>query len=232
MERIKSGGTLRVGTTGDYKPFSFRAADGGYSGADIDMARSLARSLGVAVSFVPTTWATLAQDFGSGKFDMAVGGVTILPPRQKLGDFSHTTYVDGKQPVTRCEDRAKYTSIVAIDRPEVRVVVNPGASNEEFARKNFPHASLTVHADNPTVPKEIEAGRADVFVTDGIEVAHIAAVDPALCAADVPAPFTHLEKAFWLQRDPEFVALVDEWLDGEIASGAWRHSLDAALHAP
>ncbi len=232
LDGIRASGTLRVGTTGDYKPFSFRAEGGGYSGADIDMARRLAQRMGVGITFVPTSWSALGADFAANRFDMAVGGVTILPARQRAGDFSHVTYVDGKRPVTRCADRDRFTSVAAIDQPGVRVVVNPGASNEEFARRNFPHAALTVHPDNPTVPREVADGRADVFVTDGIEVEHIAAVDHALCPARVKDAFTRLEKAYWLQRDPEFLALVDAWLDGEVASGAWARTLNAALQAP
>ena len=89
------------------------------------------------------------------------------------------------------------------------MVVNPGASNEQFARANFPHARLTVHADNATVFDEIVAGREDVMVTDGIEVDHQAFIHPELCATKVAAPFTRLEKAYWMQDDPALQAAVD-----------------------
>jgi len=172
LDAIKARGVLHVGTTGDYKPFTFRNQDGTYYGADIEMAKRLADRVGVKVEFVPTVWARLADDFAARKFDIAMGGVTILPARAKLGDFSTVTYVDGKRPVARCADQDRFTSIERIDRPDVRVVVNPGASNEQFAREHFPHAKLTVHKDNATVFDEIVANRADVMVTDGIEGGH------------------------------------------------------------
>jgi cyclohexadienyl dehydratase len=204
LDAIHQSGTLRVGTTGDYKPFTFRNADGTYQGADIVMAQRLA----------------------------AEGGVTILPDRAARGDFTPATYVDGKRPVARCADRDRFVSIAAINRPDVRVVVNPGASNEAFARANFPRAMLTVHADNPTVADEIIAGRADVFVTDGIEVEHIALLHKELCPTAVPALFTRLEKAYWMQRDPALALAVDTWLNGQITSGAWHQTLEAALASP
>lgn len=232
LDQIHASGTLRVGTTGDYKPFSFRNPDGSYVGADIDMARRLAAKLGVRAVFVPTAWGRLNADYLAGAFDIAVGGVTNLPPRAALGPFSRTVYVDGKRPIARCADRDRFTSIAAIDRPEVHAIVNPGASNEEFAHARFPHANLTVHADNATVFDEIAAGRADVMVTDGIEVDHQAFLHKELCPAAVPEPFTRLEKAYWLRPDPEFAAVVDTWLAGEIDSGAWKATLDRALAAP
>jgi cyclohexadienyl dehydratase len=232
LDAIHARGTLRVGTTGDYKPFTFRNPDGIYAGADIEMARRLAARLGVKVEFVPTQWGRMMDDFVAGKFDIAMGGVTNLPARAEKGLFSRTLYVDGKRPIARCADRERFTSIAAIDRPGVRVVVNPGASNEEFARKNFADARLTVHADNATVFDEIVAGRQDVMVTDGIEVDHQAFTHRDLCPTDVPEPFTHLEKAYWMQNDPDLAREVGAWLDGEIGSGAWQATLETALKSP
>ena len=230
LTAVRAAGVLRVGTTGDYKPFAFREPDGSYRGADIVMAQQLAADLGVKIQFVPTVWAKLNDDFAADKFDIAVGGVTILPAREKIAAFSTATLVDGKRPIVRCADKDRYTSIAAIDQPAVRVVVNPGASNEDFARAQFPHAKLTVHPDNVSVFDEIVAGREDVMVTDGIEVDHQALLHKELCAAAVPAPFTQLEKAYMLPRDPAFVQAVDRWWATEKASGGWTRALDAAQH--
>jgi cyclohexadienyl dehydratase len=230
LSQVRASGVLRIGTTGDYKPFAFRDPDGSYHGADVTMARLLAADLGVRAEFVPTSWPKIDSDFAAGRFDIAVGGVTILPAREKFAAFSTATLVDGKRPIVRCADKDRYTSIASIDQPGVRVVVNPGASNEAFARAKLPQAQLTVHPDNATVFDEIVAGREDVMVTDGIEVDHQAMLHPELCAASVEAPFTQLEKAFMLPKDPAFVAEVDRWWAGEVASGAWAKALDAAQH--
>ncbi len=230
LAHVRAAGVLRVGTTGDYKPFAFREPDGTYRGADIDMARQLAHELGVRAEFVPTTWATLERDFKADRFDIVVGGVTILPARQQIAAFSTATLADGKRPIVRCADKDRFISEASIDQPGIRVVVNPGASNEAFARTHFTHAQLTVHPDNVTVFDEIAAGREDVMVTDGVEVDHQATLRPELCAAAVPAPFTRLEKAYMLPQDPAFVAEVDRWWASEVASGAWTRALDKAQH--
>jgi cyclohexadienyl dehydratase len=232
LDAIRARGVLLVGSTGDYKPFTFRRSDGSFYGADIEMAQRLANRLGVKLQVVPTIWATLSQDFLDHKFDVAMGGITILPARSAIGSFSAVTYVDGKRPVARCADKERFTSIAAIDQPDVRVIVNPGAANEQFARANLSHAQLTVHRDNATVFDEIIAGHADVMVTDGIEADHQAVVHKELCPTHVAAPFTRLEKAYWMPKDPELLALVDTWLAEEKANGDWDRTLDAAQHMP
>ena len=232
LDAIKARGELRVGTTGDYKPFTFKEADGTPWGADIDMAKELAQKLGVKLVLVPTVWAQLLDDQLAGKFDVAMGGGTITPPRAEKLYFSKPTFVDGKRPIARCTDKEKFTTIEAINQPGVRVIVNPGAQNEKFARENFGKAQLTVHKDNATVFDEIAAGRADVMVTDGIEVDHTAHTLPVLCPAPVARPFTHLEKAYMLPKDDDLKVMIDSWLDDAQKSGRWQQVLDKAMAHP
>jgi cyclohexadienyl dehydratase len=231
LDAVRARGTLRVGTTGDYKPFTFRSADGTYSGADVVMAEHLAKELQVKLEFVPTTWSTLLPDFMAHKYDIAMGGVSILPDRAAQGAFSTAVNIDGKRPIVRCADRERFATIAAIDEPGVRVVEPPGASNEAFARANLTRAQLTIHQDNTTIFDEIIARRADVMVTDGIEVDHQAYLHPELCAADVPAPFSKVSKAYLLAKDdPDFLKFVNDWIAQEMSSGDWQHILDVAQH--
>jgi len=152
-------------------------------------------------------------------------------PRAEKAFFSIPTFVDGKRPLARREDRDRFTSIAAIDRPGVRVIANPGSANEAFARANFTRADVTIHHDNASVFEEIVAGRADVMVTDGLEADHQAELHPELCAVPVAAPFTRLEKAYMFARDPALKAFIDRWLAAAFASGAWQGALDRAMSA-
>ena len=62
LDAIVGGGTLRVGLTEDYRPFSFADASGKVEGIDVDMAMNLAQSLGVRLEIVKTSWSTLKSD--------------------------------------------------------------------------------------------------------------------------------------------------------------------------
>jgi cyclohexadienyl dehydratase len=231
LDAIRVRGVLRVGTTGDYRPFSFLRPDGSYEGADIDMAFDLAQLLEVGLEFVPTVWVRLLDDFLADRFDIAMGGVTVTAARAARGRFSIPTIVDGKRPLTRLADRERFTSLAAIDQPGVRVIANPGSANEAFARANFKRATVIIHHDNTTVFNEIVAGRADVMITDGLEADHQAHLHPELCAVRVPAPFTRLEKAYFFAPDPIMKDFVDGWLTEAMRSGAWQHALKKAMEA-
>ena len=232
LDDARQAGVLRVGTPGDYAPFSLKGADGSYTGADVTEATRLAQHLGLKLEWVATSWGKLADDTKAHRFDIAVGGISISPARKEFAAFSTVLVSDGKRPVVRCADKDKFTSVAAIDQPGVRVVVNPGGSNEAFAKANLTHAAVTVFPDNKTIANEIVAGRQDVMVTDGVEVDHDALVHPELCAAAVPAPFTHFENAFLLQPDPALEQAVDGVLDADVKSGAWAKTLADAERQP
>jgi cyclohexadienyl dehydratase len=227
LDQIIEKGILRVGTTGDYKPFTYLDKDASqYSGLDIDMAGGLASALGVKVEFVPTSWPKLMEDFAANKFDIAMGGVSITLERQKKAFFSLPYLRDGKTPITLCKNKKKFETIESIDKPKVKAVVNPGGTNEKFARAHFKNAQIVVVGDNTKTFDEIIAGRADVMVTDATEARFQQKQHPGiLCAVHPDKPFDFAEKAYLLPRDPAFKFFVDQWLYIVTRSAGYKNAL-------
>ena len=167
--------------------------------------------------------ATSLLAFSAGKFDIAMGGVSITLDRARKGYFSAPYLREGKTPIVRCGDVGRYDALPDIDRPDVRVVVNPGGTNERFARAHFKTAPVRIFPDNRAIFEEIAEGRADVMVTDVSETKYQAKLHPGvLCSAHPERPFDFAEKAYWLQRDAPLKAFVDTWLRISIESGAFR----------
>jgi chorismate mutase-like protein len=213
-EQIRARGVLRIGTTGDYAPYSILdPRTGAYVGADIALARRLALELGLRAEFVPTTWKTLLDDAAAGRFDVAMGGISVTPERERTQLFSKAYATDHKVPVTRCGEERRFDTRAEINRPEVRLIENPGGTNEQFARAQFPAAALVVHPDNRTVFEEIIARRADVMVTDSVEAQLQAASGKGLCQASTSSRWAPARKAIMLAPDPAFELQINRALD-------------------
>ncbi|MDI3421598.1 transporter substrate-binding domain-containing protein [Streptomyces luteolus] len=215
LDSVPRSGVLKVCTTGDYRPFThLDPADGSYSGIDIEMAEDLAESLGAKPEYVATTWANLTKDVAAGRCDIGVGGVSITLPRARQVYFGEPTREDGKTPIVRCADKDRFGegTLADIDKPGTTVIVNPGGTNEEFARENIKKATIKLHPENTTIFQEIVAGRADVMMTDASETLYQSKINPELCSLHPEKPFTFSEKAYALPRgDEQFKEYVDQF---------------------
>ena len=211
LDAVQKSGKLRVCTPGDYKPFSFLRPDGTYEGLDIDLVQTSAKALGVEIEMVKTAWPTLMKDF-TEKCDVAVGGISVTLDRQKTAFFTAPYMVNGKAPITKCENVAKFQTVADIDKPGVTVIENPGGSNERFARANFKQAKIVIFNDNTTIFDEILKGKADVMISESVEVIVQQKLRPGLCAVNPDKPLQYGEMAWLLPRgDPALKAWMDQW---------------------
>lgn len=195
VAEIVARDTLLVGTTGDYRPLSFCESDGSHWGFGIEMAREMANALGVETKFVRTSWPTLTADVLAEPqaFDLAIGGITITEARTAAMLMSEGYLANGKTILCRASESDRYKSLADIDRPGVRVMVNPGGLNEKFARERLTQATITVHQKNEEIPALIAEGRADVMITEITEAPYYVQSDPRLAAPLLSQPFTRGE---------------------------------------
>lgn len=227
LARVRASGMLRIGTTGDYEPFSLER-DGQLAGADVELARALAANLGVEPVFVRTSWPSLLADLAADRYDVALSGVSITPEREQAGAFSIPYQSGGKTIVARCAQRQDFDTLREVDSRSVRVVVNPGGTNERYVREHLHRAQVEVHPDNRTVFEEILDGRADAMITDDVEAELQAHRHPELCRT-YPGTLTRASKAIFMPRDPALKAAVDAWLAGAIDAGVPARLLEQAM---
>jgi len=231
LDEIFERGVVRVGTTGDYKPFTFLDKETkAYEGIDIDMAKSLAKALGVKLEFVPTTWKEIVTGVVEERYDVAMGGISKKLGRQMQVFFTIPYLETGKAPITLKENVDKFQTLEQIDREGVTVIVNPGGTNEQFARDNLKKAKIIVHDDNVTIFDQIVAGKADLMITDAVETLVQEQIHPELAAVNPDKPFTFTEFGYMLPRgDIVFKEWLDLWLHTAIKTGEFQEIFDSHI---
>lgn len=214
LDDIRDARVLKVCTTGDYRPFTYKdPKTGEYTGLDVDMARDLAKRLEVKAEFVDTTWKDLMPDF-LDSCDLAVGGVSISLERAEQAAFSTATLDEGKTPITLCENVDKFDTISKINQPGVRSITPIGGTNQKFADKHYPRGEIIEFEDNNSIFDEIIDGNADVMTTDASETRWVDNEHPELCAVHPDKPFNYSQKAYMLPRgDTAFKEYIDAWLN-------------------
>ena len=205
VAEILDRGTILFGTTGDYRPLSFCEPDGTYWGFGIEVAKEIANKLGVAPEFKKTSWPTLTADVLTEPqlFDLAIGGITITDARRETMLMSDGYLANGKTILCRASDADRYQSLADIDKPEVRVMVNPGGLNEKFANENLTHATIIVHQKNEEIPTLIAEGKADIMITEITEAPYYVQTDSRLAAPLLNKPFNHGEIGVLMKKGQE-----------------------------
>ena len=232
LDRIRSSGVLRVGTAGDYQPMSYLdPKTDTYVGFDAELAEDLAKDLGVKIEYVETSWPTLMEDTLAGKFDLAICGITITDERKEQALMSDGYLKNGKTVLCRAEDASKYTSLEAINRPDVRVMENPGGLNEKFARENLPDAELIIHEVNQEIPGLVASGKADVMITEIMEAGYYVGQDSRLAAPLIYEPFTHGQLGVLMPKGAEdLLTYVNDFLKKEKNAGRLDELADEYIY--
>lgn len=222
LARILARGTLRVGMTGDYRPFDIRdPKTGAFSGIDVAMARRLANSLSVRLQIVPTSWPALMAGLLAQRYDIAMGGITITLPRLETAFFSTPVLRAGKVPLTLCSNAARFATLAQIDRPGVKVIVNPGGTNAAFDKAHLHRAEIVVIKDNTATFGEILSGKVDLMITDNVEARLQHRLHPGLCAVHPGHPFDFAELGYMMPQDPALKSYVDAWLRIAMKTGVY-----------
>ncbi len=202
LDEILERGHILVGTTGDYKPFSYLNPETKkYEGHDIDAANKLAESLGIEARFVSTTWKTLVAGILENKYDIAMCGITRSLSRQKQVGLTDPYIKVGKSPLIRKADKDKYKTLADIDQPGVKIAVNPGGTNEKFVNANIKKATITVIPKNLAIPDVIAKGEADVMITDNVEAMVVSSKRPELYAVSPNDTLTKDDFGYMIIRD-------------------------------
>jgi cyclohexadienyl dehydratase len=215
---------LRVGTSGDYAPFSRAGAAPGTppEGFDAALLRAWAKERGRELVFVSFRWPELLPALEAGRFDMAASGITVRPERSAVGRF--TVAVAETQAFALARKGPEEASQAELDRPRVRIAVNAGGHLERVARAAFPRAAIVAVPDNDAVIEQLAAGRVDAVVTDAAEAPH--------WEKRVAAPLARIgplsrDRKAWLVRpeQAELASDFDVWLLAREADGSlakWR----------
>ena len=181
---------LRVGTSGDYPPFS-RAGEG----FDVEVAKLLARDLGYRIQWVAFRWPQLQEMVEANAFDVAMSGITWRAHRAVSGRMSRAVALGGP--------------CVLSKRPAGRVAVNRGGILERWARSRFRPEQIRTVDKNLSLPLLLQRDEVDAIVTDRFEIRHFRSA--GLSERCEPA---RDRKVYWVSpaRAQDLGPRVDRWL--------------------
>lgn len=232
LDRVLAAKELRVCIWPDYYGISYRnPRTQQLSGIDIDLARALAGDLGVAVRFVDSSFARLIDDVTQDRCDVAMFAIGITAARAEKLRFTRPHLVSDIYAITTRSNR-RIKEWADIDQPGVVVAVAKGTYHEPVMREKLKSARLLVTATPQGREQEVEAGRADVFMTDYPFTCRMLETTDWARLITPPSPYHLTSYAYAMQPDDDrwhdrlenFVAAIKR--DGRLMDAARRHKLE------
>ncbi len=235
LERIKASATLRVCIWPDYYGISFRnPKNGELSGIDVTLSEQFARELSVKPVYIDTNFATFTDELLADRCDIAMFGVGILPARAALVKFSQP-YLRSDIYAVTTKNHPSLKTWDDIDKPGRVVAVQTGTFMEPVMKASLKQAELMLVKLPNTREREVQSGRADVFMTDYPYSRRV--LDNSDWARVIPPdrPINPVSYAYavapgddaWLARIDKFVADIKR--DGRLLNAARAFKLDPII---
>lgn len=214
LKHIRARGELKVGLEAGYMPFEMRDKRGGIIGFDVDMAKLMARKLGVKLTLVNTQWDGIIPALLTSKFDILMSGMTITEERAKQVDFSDAYIVIGQSILIQPKFAAAVKSVADLNDPKYVVATKLGTTGDLAAAEYLPHATIQKFETEAEAILQVRGGRAAAFVYDLPYNAVYAARNPGQLVL-LSKPFTREELGWAIRKgDPEWRAWLNEFLVG------------------
>lgn len=223
LDKVKSEGILRAGTTGDWEPITvYDAETESYSGYDIEMFKALAKDLGVKLELVPVKWQNYAESLNSG--DIQIGGSAGVNKSRLLSIGLSDSYFENVfLPVVNVKNQSVLKGWDALNKPEVTIVTSPGTIFIDVIKENAPEAKLVLADNHDIGMKMVQSGSADASVTSIIEYTNSGFRElypdlvTAVRAKNYTNPIPYVAQL--PQKDQEWINLVNSWLESKKAEG-------------
>ena len=166
IDRIQKSGMLTVGMTGNMPPLNMTSKEGELMGHEVDLARAMAKAMGVKAKLETMPFAELLPALEAGKIDMILSNMTITPGRNLKVAFVGPYFTSGKAFMTKVKTIAQADETADIDAKNTKLVALKGSTSQAFVETALPEAQLVTAKDYDEAVKMVLDDKVHAMVAD------------------------------------------------------------------
>lgn len=166
LEQIIQKGEIRVGFEAGYMPFEMTDQNGRFVGFDIDIAKEMAKAMGVKFVPVNTAWDGIIPSLITDKFDIIISGMTVTQERNLKINFADPYIIVGQTILLNKKHEGAVKSYKDLNDSKFIVTSKLGTTGEMAVKRNIPKATYKSFETETEAALEVVNGKADAFVYD------------------------------------------------------------------
>ena len=215
LDDIKKAGKVRIAIDLAIPPFGMSDDKMQPAGSDVDLARLLAKDLGVQLEIVTTTGPTRIPMLQTNKADLVVSTLSITPERAKVVDFS-IPYADHPSVVAGLTS-ATIRQMSDLEGKKIGVV--RGTTQDTDLTRQAKGAQLVRYEDDATMALAFASGQVDIIATARSLLPAISKKNPAR-TLEPKITMQTFYLAIGLRKDePRLLAWVNDWVRTNLQNG-------------
>jgi len=213
LESILKKGELRVGFEAGYMPFEMTDKKGHFVGFDIDMAKEIAKAMGVKFVPVNTAWDGIIPSLITNKFDIIMSGMTVTQERNLKINFADPYIIIGQTILINKKHAGTVTSYKDLNNSKFIVTSKLGTTGEQAVKRLIPKCTYKSFETEPEAALEVVNGKADAFVYDLPYCVVFMGQQGAGKLVFLDQPFTFEPLAWAIKKgDPDFMNWLNNFL--------------------
>jgi polar amino acid transport system substrate-binding protein len=213
LDSILKKGELRVGFEAGYMPFEMTDKKGKFVGFDIDMAKAMAKAMGVKFVPVNTAWDGIIPSLITNKFDIIMSGMTVTQERNLKINFADPYIIIGQTILLNKKHDGKIKSYKDLNNSKYIVTSKLGTTGEQAVKRLIPKCNYKSFETEPEAALEVVHGKADAFVYDLPYCVVFMGEQGAGKLVFIDKPFTFEPLAWAVKKgDPDFMNWLNNFL--------------------
>ena len=213
LETILRKGELWVGFESGYMPFEMTNQKGRYVGFDIDVAKEMAKAMGVKFVPINTDWVDIIPSLVTGKFDIIISGMTVTQERNLKINFADPYFIVGQTILMNIKHEGVIKSYKDLNNPKYIVTSQAETTGEEAVKSLIPKCTSKSFKNIEDAVSEVIKGKADAFVFDLPYCVVVMVMQGKDKLVFIDKPFTYEPLAWAIKKgDPDFLNWLNNFL--------------------
>ena len=227
METIKKRGKLIVGTSSGYPPYVFVDAtspDKKVIGLDMEMCQQIADKLGVPMEVQDMGFSALLSSVTAGKVDIAVGGVSPTPEREKVMAFSDLYLPTEQKLLVLKKNQHVYKTMADL---KGKTLGAEKSTTQEATAQKVEGAKAVGLSSVPDAILQLKNGKLDGIVLEGVVTKQYLVFNDDLALADVQFEGAKKVSAVAMKKgNDDLMKIVNDIIKEDTESGKFDQWVD------
>ena len=219
LQKIRTRGTMRVGIS-VFVPWAMHNQGNELIGYEVDVAKKLAKDIGVEVEFVETSWASIITGLLKEEYDIIISGLSLTPERALLINFSQPYGYSASTIIGNRRYAQRLSSPATMNNSQVTIGVVKASASAQRLAEQYPKATLVPFDSESHAMAALLDGKIFAMVASTPRIGYLLTRYNKVLFQPVKEPLATYSEGFGIRKgDSDFLAFLNTWIECTERSG-------------